>query len=214
MNSMRCNREDLAVYLVLDPVLCGGADGMVETALAAARNGTVFIQLRAPDWKKRRWVETGRALKKALEGTRSILLVDDQVDVAMAIEADGVHIGQNDMPIADVRRLLGPEKIIGLSITRPEDMRPDELVLADYLGIGPVWDTTSKPDASRAMGPETLRAITSSTDLPSVAIGGINLERAPVCRRAGVDGVAVVSAICGRDDPGAATARLLEAFRS
>ena len=109
---------DLSLYLVLDPVLCGGADGMVSTAVAAAQGGAGIIQLRAPDWKKRELAACGRALIRALAPYGVPLVVDDQVDVAMAIGAAGAHVGQKDLPAEDARRLMGPEAIIGLSVSK------------------------------------------------------------------------------------------------
>ena len=104
---------DLSLYLVLDPVLCGGADGMVSTAVAAAQGGAGIIQLRAPDWKKRELAACGRALIRALAPYGVPLVVDDQVDVAMAIGAAGAHVGQKDLPAEDARRLMGRKRSSG-----------------------------------------------------------------------------------------------------
>ena len=108
---------DLLLYLVLDPDLCGGAEGMVRTARLAAENGATVVQLRAPNWKKRQWLATARELKSVLEPFGVPLIINDHIDIALAVDADGVHVGQDDMPVADVRRLIGPDKRLGLSVT-------------------------------------------------------------------------------------------------
>lgn len=143
---------DLLLYLVLDPDLCGGAEGMVRTARLAAENGATVVQLRAPNWKKRQWLATARELKSVLEPFGVPLIINDHIDIALAVDADGVHVGQDDMPVADVRRLIGPDKWLGLSVTNAVQMAEVPYELVDYLGIGPVYPTGTKSDAAPVVG--------------------------------------------------------------
>ncbi len=204
---------DYRVYVVLDPGLCGGLEGLIQTATLAAEAGAGFIQLRAPQWKKREWVAAARAIKSALAPTPARLIINDHVDVALLTDADGVHVGQADLSVQDVRSLIGPDKLLGLSISHPDQLHSEELALVDYLGVGPVWPTTSKADADPALGVEGLKTIVEASPIPTVAIGGITLNRTPDVMSTGVDGVAVISAICGQPDVKAATQSLLNAVQ-
>lgn len=207
---------DLSLYLVLDPVLCGGHRGMVETALAAAQAGATIVQLRAPGWKKRALVECARELKKVLSPRGVPLIIDDDADVCLAADADGLHVGQRDLEQHDARAVIGPDRLLGLSVSNLAELAGSDASVTDYLGVGPVFSTATKPDAAPAMGLAGLAAVASRTTLPTVAIGGIKSQHAADILAAGADGIAVVSAICGQPDPQAATAelhRLIEAAR-
>ena len=199
---------DLSLYLVLDPVLCGGFDGMVSTALASVRAGATVVQLRAPGWKKRDLVNCARALKKTLAPFSVPLIIDDDADVCLAADADGLHVGQRDLEIHDARAIIGPDRILGLSVSNLEELAGADTAVTDYLGVGPIFATATKPDAAPAMGYDGLAAVTSATALPTVAIGGIKAQHASDIIRAGADGIAVVSAICGQADPAQAAAEL------
>ena len=191
---------DLSLYLVLDPDLCGGAQGMIDTAQIAAQNGVSIVQLRAPRWKKRLWFETARRLKETLAPLGVPLIINDQVDVALAVDADGVHIGQVDLPPATVRRLLGPDKLLGLSVANGEQLAASDLVGVDYIGVGPVYPTQTKHDAAPVLGVDGFAELRRALRLPTVAIGGIQASRCAPLLAAGAQGVAVVSAICGQPD--------------
>ena len=210
----RSRALDLSLYLVLDPDLCGGAAGMVETARLAAQNGTTVVQLRAPGWKKSQWLATASELKRVLAPFGVPLIVNDQVDVALAVDADGVHVGQDDLPPAVVRRLIGPGKWLGLSISNSPELAAVPPGLVDYLGIGPLYPTATKSDAAPAIGLPVFAELVAATDLPVVAIGGIHLDNCRLPLQAGAQGVAVVSAICGRDDPARCTRALRDEIRS
>lgn len=199
---------DLSLYLVLDPVLCGGAQGMVDTAVGAAANGATMIQLRAPQWKKRQWVECGLALMQALKPFHVPLIVDDQADVCVAINADGLHVGQEDLPAAMAREIIGPDRILGLSAGNLTEMRAANTAIVDYFGIGPVFSTQTKKDAGTALGIPAFTELMAEKTLPAVGIGGIKENNAVAVLQAGANGIAVVSAICGQCDPGASTAKL------
>lgn len=205
---MKLNPVDLSLYLVLDPDLCGSPAEMVRTAALAAENGVTVVQLRAPNWKKRQWLETATELKRVLAPFGVPLIINDHADIAVAVDADGVHVGQDDLPVAETRRLIGPDKILGLSISNAVELAvvPDGV---DYLGIGPVYPTGTKLDAAAATGVPLFGELVAATGLPVVAIGGIHAGNCAPLFAAGARGVAVVSAICGQDDPARATAALL-----
>jgi thiamine-phosphate pyrophosphorylase len=204
---------DLLLYLVLDPDLCGGAEGMVRTARLAAENGATVVQLRAPNWKKRQWLATARELKSVLEPFGVPLIINDHIDIALAVDADGVHVGQDDMPVADVRRLIGPDKWLGLSVTNAVQMAEVPYELVDYLGIGPVYPTGTKSDAAPVVGVSAFAELVAESRLPVVGIGGIQVGNCLPLVQAGAKGVAVVSAICGQEDPVRATKVLLERLK-
>ena len=205
-------RLDLSVYLITDRDLCGRR-GVAETVRQAIAGGATMVQLRDPLAKAGILVEEARALATILRSSNIPFIVNDRVDIALAAGADGVHLGQSDMAVADARRLLGPEPILGLSITGAADLAASDLNGVDYLGVGPVYPTATKSDAAPAMGLEGLRAIRAQTTLPIVAIGGIGLANAGDVTAAGADGVAVVSAICAAPDPEAAARDLASIVR-
>lgn len=199
---------DLSLYLVLDPDLCGSARAMVETAEIAARQGVTVVQLRAPHWKKRQWLETALALKTVLDPLGVPLIINDQVDVALAADAAGVHVGQADLPPAVVRQLIGPHKVLGLSVSHAAHLAASSLQGVDYLGVGPVHATTTKTDAAPVLGVTAFAGLRRSMPLPVVAIGGIRAGACADLIAAGAQGVAVVSAICGQADVAGATRAL------
>ncbi len=206
------NPIDLSLYLVLDPDLCGGPAGMVRTAGIAAENGATVVQLRAPDWKKRQWLETAFELKAVLAPFSVPLIINDHVDIALAVDADGVHVGQDDLAVAETRRLIGPNKILGLSVSNAAELA-DVPADVDYLGVGPVYPTGTKLDAAAATGVAEFGQLVDAAELPVVAIGGINSGNLAPLFAAGAQGVAVVSAICGQSDPARATALLSRMIR-
>lgn len=206
------NRIDLSVYLITDRGL-SGVRGVRETVLAAVRGGATVVQLRDPDAKTRALVVEARALVGLLRPRRVPLIVNDRVDVALAADADGVHVGQADMDVADARALIGPDRILGLSITEEADLDRSDLSLVDYLGVGPVFATPTKADAAPAMGMAGLKRIAARTGLPIVAIGGLHAGNAGDAIVAGAEGVSVVSAICAAPDPELATRELVEIVR-
>ncbi|MCX8744058.1 thiamine phosphate synthase [Snodgrassella sp. B3882] len=205
---------DLTLYLVLDPVLCGGIAGMVQTTQLAVANGVTAVQLRSEQaYDRRDWYQAALALKEVLAETTVPLLINDQVDVAMAVQADGVHVGQSDLPVDVVRKLIGTEKLIGLSVSNASQMQSVPWEQVDYLGIGPIYPTNSKSDAAPVLGVEQLQKLVQSKQCPAVAIGGINRSNITQVMQTGVDGVAVISAICAQPDVGAATQQLLQQIR-
>lgn len=207
-------RRLLRLYLVLDPDLCGGPEGMIQTAEAVARAGVTAVQLRAPAWKKRLYAECGRALLKALAPHDVPLFINDHADVAVAIGAQGVHVGQSDLSPEDCRRLMPPGMLLGLSVSNRAECLQVDASLVDYIGVGPYRATATKKDAAAAIGLEGLAGIVACSPCPSVAIGGIRTSDIGSVMQSGVDGIAVVSAICGQPDVRLAVKSLLDAMPS
>lgn len=204
---------DLSLYLVLDPDLCGGAEGMLRTTEEALEGGVTIVQLRAPTWKKRALAACARDLLEILRPRGIPLIINDHADVAAAVGADGLHVGQDDLSPADARRIIGPDMILGLSASCMAEVRGADPALVDYLGIGPVWATATKKDAGAAVGLDGLAALRAATTLPVVAIGGIGASNAADVMRPGVDGIAVVSAVCGQASPRTAAGNLSAQLR-
>ena len=167
-----------------------------------------MVQLREKDAATGEFVELGRRLMSLLKPLGVPLIINDRVDVALAIDADGVHIGQSDMSYADARRLLGPEKIIGLSVENFEDLEAANKLDVDYIGISPVYGTPTKTDTADPFGLEGIRKAVEMSVHPTVAIGGMNVATVGEVIAAGTDGVAVVSAICSAESPRDAAAEL------
>ncbi|QND45451.1 thiamine phosphate synthase (plasmid) [Rhizobium lusitanum] len=203
---------DLSLYLVLDPVLCAGI-GMVETARAAVAGGATIVQLRDKQASTASMIETGLVLKQALAGTGARLIVNDDIEAAIAIGADGLHIGQDDMDALTARRLIGPDMILGLSVETEALAAAIDPDLVDYAGIGPVFATPTKPDHKQPIGFAGLARMIDLCPVPSVAIGGLKAVHAADALLAGADGIALVSAICGTSDPQAAAAEIARAIR-
>lgn len=203
------NPVNLDLYLVTDEAAkC--RYGLWDTVRRAVDGGVTVVQYRSAN------PDDGTCYREALPlrdflASRSIpFIVNNRVDLAMALEADGVHIGQSDLPVPVVRSLIGPNKILGFSVSNTEELRAVDASLVDYLGIGPVFPTMSKADAAPAVGLEGFAALAAQAPVPVVAIGGLNRERAAQIRATGVAaGVAVISAICGVDDPTAAARALM-----
>lgn len=202
-------RFDLSLYLVLDPDLCR-AVGMIETARIAVRGGATMVQLRDKQATTAEMIAMGLELKAALAGTGVPLIVNDDVDAALAIGADGIHVGQDDMAAVSVRARVGDQMILGLSVETEELAKRVDPAVVDYVGIGPVFATGTKPDHKPPVGFDGLKRIVALAPVPAVAIGGVKGEHAGEIFSAGAKGLAVVSAICGQLDPEAAT-RLIAA---
>jgi thiamine-phosphate pyrophosphorylase len=175
------------------------------------KGGVTLVQLREKTASTRAFIEQARVLKRLLAPLRVPLLINDRIDVALAAGADGAHVGQQDMSVALARQLLGPAAIIGLSITELGQVRDRDVELADYLGVGPIFAQSTKLDATPPLGLDGLAEVRRASSKPIVAIGGVSAANADAVRSAGADGIAVVSAIMGADDPRAAAAALVSA---
>lgn len=198
--------EHLRLHLVTDSALCGVRD-LLSVVEAAVRGGASCVQLREKTLETRAFVERARALKALLASLGVPLIVNDRLDVALACGADGVHVGQADMPASVVRRLM-PAALIGLSVETLEQLRTAETEPVDYYGVSPVFATPTKNDAAPALGLDGLRAMRALTRRPLIAIGGIDAGNVAEVMAAGADGVAVVSALCAAPDPLNAARRL------
>jgi thiamine-phosphate pyrophosphorylase len=203
---------DLSLYLVLDPDLCAGI-GMVETARLAIAGGATMVQLRDKHAGTIGMIETGRALKQALDGTGALLIVNDDVEAAIAIGADGLHIGQEDMDAMRARTMIGPDMILGLSVESEALANAVDPDLVDYTGVGPVFATPTKADHKQPIGFDGLARLVKASPVPSVAIGGLKADHVAQVFAAGASGLAVVSAICGTPDPETATRRIAAEIR-
>ena len=201
--------EQLRLYLVTDRPLSLGRD-LDWIVAEAVRGGTTMVQLREKEADTRDFVALGLKLKELLTPLGIPLLINDRIDVALAVDADGVHIGQSDMPYAIARRLLGPDRIIGLSVETMDEVAEANALDVDYVAVSPVYGTPTKTDTAEPFGLEGLRKAAALSRHPVVAIGGMNERTAADVFAAGADGIAVVSAICSAPDPCAAARRLLE----
>ena len=203
------NREpiDYSLYLVTDRGLSRGRP-TPEIVRAAVRGGVTCVQLREKTCSTREFIAEARAVRDFLKWRGVPLIINDRVDVALAVGADGVHLGQGDLPLAEARAILGESKLIGISAESLRDAVAAENAGADYLGVSPIFATPTKTDTAAPLGLEGLRAIRRQVKLPLVAIGGLNAGNAAAVIGGGADGVAVVSAIVAADDPGLAAREL------
>lgn len=197
---MELNASHLRLYLVTDPSLCPGPM-LAETVAAAVRGGVTFVQLRDKEAATLDRVEAARVLKRVLSGTGVPLVINDDLDAVIAADVDGVHIGQEDVTPEIARHRLGRGKIIGLSCETPEQVAATEALSIDYLGLGTVFPTATKPNHKPTIGLAGLAEMARLAPVPTVAIGGLKAEHATEVITAGCDGIAVVSAICGQPDP-------------
>lgn len=196
-------------YLITD-ARAGSVDELVGRCNQAVEGGITTLQLRAKGWSDRELLSAAHELRRLCTKTGALFIVNDRVDIALASDADGVHLGVDDLPVEVARRILGPNAIIGYSPETDTDRGAAEAAGADYLGIGPVFGTTTKPDAGAAIGLAGLRHVIERTTLPVVAIGGVTVEDAASAVEVGAAGVALVAAVFLADDPRAAAARLRE----
>jgi thiamine-phosphate pyrophosphorylase len=195
------------LYLVTDRDLCGGRP-LDEIVLAAVRGGAACVQLREKDLPTRSFVEEAKSIKELLAPFQVPLIINDRIDVALAVGAEGVHIGQEDMPYPLARRILGNGIIIGLSVETWDDVEQAEEWDVDYLGVSPVFETPTITDTKGSWGLEGIARIRAYSRHPLVDIGGLNGTNAGAAMQAGADAIAVVSAICAAPDPFLATQKL------
>lgn len=204
---------DLSVYLVTDPAFTRRL-GLVQTVAAAIAGGVTLVQLRDKEASDADLIEQGRALMALLAPSGVKLIVNDRVDVAIAIGAHGLHVGQDDMPASRARARIGPDMILGVSTGDEAEIATVDPAIVDHVGMGPFAATSTKADASAPLGAARFAALRARVTLPVVAIGGIGAHNTAEAIRAGADGVAVVSAICAADDPCAAAAKIAAAVRA
>lgn len=197
------------LYLVTDRELSLGRS-LVEVIKAAVEGGVTIVQLREKDCTTRDFLQVAQEVAGFLKPLNIPLIINDRVDIALAVGADGLHIGQSDMPYEIARKLMGSEAIIGLSVENMQDALDAEALEVDYLGLSPIFSTPTKTDIHHELGLEGIREIKQISRHKLVAIGGINLANTKEIIAAGADGIAVVSAICSADDPKKSAEELLK----
>ena len=197
---------DLSLYLVTDSTY-HTEESLLYTVEEACKGGVTLVQLREKNTGGRDYLEKACKIKKITDRYQVPLIIDDRADVAMACGAAGVHVGASDLPVAEVRRLLGPDKIVGATAKTVEAAKKAYEDGADYLGVGAVFHTDSKADAAD-ISHETLKAITEAVDIPVIAIGGISKENVSELSGTGICGIAVISAIFAEKDIKNATKKL------
>ncbi len=203
-------QADYSLYLVTDRTLSKGRSS-VEVVAQAVCGGVTCVQLREKSCYTRVFMEEAKAMKKLLDPLQIPLIINDRIDIAMAVRAEGVHLGQKDMKLGDARRILGEGTIIGISVESLDDALEAAAGGADYLGVSPVFATPTKTDTAPPLGLEGLAAIRSHVAIPLVAIGGINSTNCASVISAGADGIAVVSALVSASSPKDAAIRLRKA---
>ena len=175
----------------------------------SVEGGVTMVQVREKHGDVRAFIERAQRVKAILSGTGVPLIINDRVDVALAVDADGLHLGQSDMPAEIARQLIGEDKILGLSIENEQQLKEAEHLPIDYIGLSAIFATPTKTNTKKHWGVEGLKSALETTKLPIVGIGGINESNIPELMATGVHGLALVSAICQADDPKAAAQHLL-----
>lgn len=204
---MKASKESMLLYIVTDRTWLG-ENKLEDQVEAIIKAGATFIQLREKSLDFEDFVAEGLKIKTLTDKYQIPFVINDNIDVALAIDADGVHIGQSDMDVAAARALIGKNKILGVSAQTTEQALLAEKQGADYIGVGAVFQTSTKDDAD-AVSLETLKSICHAVSIPVVAIGGISEKNILRLKGSGVDGVAVISAIFAKPDVAAATHELL-----
>ncbi|GET25561.1 thiamine phosphate synthase [Prolixibacter sp. NT017] len=203
---------DLSLYLVTDRELSNGRS-LSYIVEEAVKGGVTMVQLREKDGTTREFYELGIRMKALLDPLHIPLVINDRLDIALAVDADGLHIGQSDMPWQVARGILGKNKILGLSVETMQQVEKANRMDVDYIGISPVFATLTKTDTLQPFGLEGLKEATSLSRHPAVAIGGINLQNAAQVMDSRADGIAVVSAISSADNPQQAARELKLAIK-
>ncbi|GMQ49600.1 thiamine phosphate synthase [Vibrio sp. 10N] len=194
------------LYLVTDENQ--DMDTLVHVVSEAVAGGVTMVQLREKHHDVRAFIQKAQAVKHVLKGTGVPLIINDRVDVALAVNADGVHLGQTDMPAELARKLIGSQRILGLSIESNAQLEQAQSLPIDYIGLSAIFATPTKTNTKTHWGLDGLREVLAKTTLPVVAIGGINEANLTNITTTGVHGVALVSAICHADSPKEAAAKL------
>ena len=203
--------KNIGMLHVLTDITLQSRFSHVELTRQAIAGGADTIQFRQKSGSTREMIDIARRMKRVCGEAGVSFIVNDRLDIALASEADGVHLGQDDFPLPLARKLLGPDRILGGSASDMEEARICLSEGADYVGFGPVFPTTSKDDAGPVSGIERLKEIVENIPVPIIAIGGISAKNAPAVMKAGAAGIAVISAVCCQEDPLEATRSLHDA---
>ena len=210
---MAIDPSKLTLYLITDPHLCARF-GVEQTVDAAVKGGATMVQLRDKHASTEERVALASRLKPICTSHGAVLVINDDVEAAHISDVDGVHIGQGDLDVALARQTIGPDKIVGLSVETVTAARQVSDGLVDYVGISPVYATPTKQDHKPPIGFDGLAEICAASPVYSVAVGGLKLADCHDVLATGVHGMAVVSAICGQDDPYAASLALAQSLAS
>ena len=202
-------RKAMLLYAITDQMWLKEGETLGDVVESVLENGATFLQIREKDLAADVFEAEAERLKTLCTQRGVPFVVNDSVEIALKIDADGVHVGQSDIKGRDIRAIIGPDKILGISAGTVEEASAAEKAGADYIGVGAIFSTSTKKNA-RSMTMERLKEIVSSVSIPVVAIGGISAENILQLCGSGVDGVAVVSAIFAAENPGKATADLLK----
>jgi len=202
---------DWRLCFIADSEAAGGRD-ILQLIAEAVEGGATIIQLRGKKWTSRKFLDVGMKAVQFLRPRKIPLIINDRVDITLACKADGVHLGQDDMPLPYARKILGKNGIIGISVATPSEAETAEKVGADYVGAGPVFATLSKKDLGPILGLEGLRTIRERVKIPILAIGGISAANVADVISAGADGVAVISAITASENPKKAATEIIESI--
>lgn len=190
---------DYSLYLITDRSFLNGRS-LASCVEEAIKGGVTLIQVREKDLSSREFFKVAKEVKEVTNKYNVPLIINDRIDIALAIDADGVHLGQSDMPIEIARKILGKDKIIGISAGSISEALEAEKNGADYLGIGTVFFTGTKKDIEKPIGIEGLKDIVNKIEIPSVAIGGINKDNCEEVMKSGVNGISLISAILANDN--------------
>ena len=202
---------DYTLYLVTDRDVLRGRD-LIKCIEESSLGGVTLVQLREKNVTSREFYEIAIKVKEVTSRYNIPLIINDRLDIALAIDADGLHIGQKDLPASVARKILGKDKILGVSAATLQESLKAEKDGADYLGVGAVFSTSTKKD-TRDVSYETLSSITSSVNIPVVAIGGINEKNVTKLKESNIDGIAVISCILGKEDVKGAAEKMLDRFK-
>lgn len=214
MNGLiKINKDFLKLYLVTDRYLCGKL-GLIDTVKQAVMGGVTCVQLRDKDCTTDELIRYGKHIKEFLDHKNIPLIVNDNLEAAIQIGASGIHVGQSDMKVSDIRDIIGSSMIVGLSCENLEQARLVDSKDVDYIGISPLFTTPTKQNHSTPIGLQGLSDMVELLDLPCVAIGGIKLEHCREIFSRGASGVAVISAICGQPSPEMAARRFQSEIKS
>lgn len=204
-------RMDWRLCFIADSEAAGSRE-ILPLIVAAVAGGATLIQLRGKTWTGREFFDLGIQARQFLHSQNIPFVINDRVGLALACKADGVHLGQQDMPLSYAREILGENRIIGISVVTPDEAEAAEKAGADYVGVGPIFRTLSKVDAGPILGLDGLRRIREKIKIPILAIGGISASNVADVVCAGADGVAVISAIAATTNPGQEAARIIAAI--
>lgn len=209
---MKLNGSRLRLYAVTDRAWAADEDALMDQIAAAIDGGAGIVQLREKHLDHDAFLKEAKRFVALCREKGAVSIINDDVDIALAADADGVHVGQEDLAAGRAREVLGPDKIVGVSAHNVDEALAAQAAGADYLGVGAAFSTGTKTDA-KPITRETIRAVTAAVDIPAVAIGGITRENLPQLSGCGLAGVAVVSALFAQPDVKAAAAELLALSR-